>query len=88
MFVLRQDILDFKAWEDHMESDHLTILVWGFRLGQLVPARYNIVTGPIQVSDDEGYQPEEGLMSLIHCAHEDEIPTEVSLMYIYLINYI
>jgi len=23
-------------------------------------------------------------MSLIHCAHEDEIPTEVSLMYIYI----
>jgi len=60
----------------------------GLRLGQLVPARYNIVTGPIQVSDDEGYQPEEGLMSLVHCAHEDEIPTEVSLMYIYLIIYI
>ena len=22
-----QDILDFKAWGDHIESDHLTILV-------------------------------------------------------------
>ena len=67
-------MLDFKAWEDHMESNHLTILVlvycWCFD------------------TRHEGYQPEEGLMSLIHCAHEDEIPTEVSLMYIYLINYI
>jgi len=74
LFVLRQDILDFKAWGDHIESDHLTILVlvyqWCFD------------------TRHEGYQPEEELMSLIHCAHEDEIPPEVSLMYIYLINYI
>ena len=27
LFVLRQDILDLKAWGDHIESDHLTILV-------------------------------------------------------------
>jgi len=60
MFVLRQDILDFKAWGDRMESNHLTILVlvycWCFD------------------THHEGYQPEEGLMSLIHYAHEDEIP--------------
>ena len=53
-------MLDFKAWEDRMESDHLTILVlvycWCFD------------------TRHEGYQPEEGLMSLIHYAHEDEIP--------------
>ena len=47
-----QDILDLKAWGDHIESDHLTILVlvyyWCFD------------------TRHEGYQPEEGLMSLIH----------------------
>ena len=42
-----------------MESDHLTILVW-YIVGALIPIT--------------GYQPEEGLMSLIHYAHEDETP--------------
>ena len=44
-----------------MESDHLTILV--------------LVYYWCFDTRHEGYQPEEGLMSFIHYAHEDEIPS-------------